>query len=43
MISTFRGKQPAGDNSHKASSRLPLVSDRPAVSFSAPERQHPGR
>jgi len=35
LISGFRDRQPAADVSHKPSSRLPLLSVRPAVTFPA--------
>jgi len=35
LISSFWGRQPAADISHKPSSRLSLLSVRPAVTFPA--------
>ena len=35
------GCQPAGDPSYKPGCRLPLLSDRPAVTFAAADNHHP--
>jgi len=43
LMSGFLDRQPTGDVSHTPSSRLPLLSARPAVTFPASERHHLGR
>ena len=41
LLESLLGRQPAGDISHKPSSRLPLLSAKPAVTFPASERHRP--